>query len=517
MSQIDENKSIDENSEQSNEDMTIPDFGKKVREYVDKQEFSKLPNKETTKDSMESATQADSTPPLFIYEHGFVNGVLGVNKDTFEQFLFELEEKKLVSIKLKAIRAKIFEKKNKISSLEFEKIKLNEQFIANKNKIIHTDEKVVKAEQELGLRKQELLNISNKILGLDPLYNWLSASLFLIVGFVFIVSDVIVSKDIIFNGMDMPIKEAWIFAIGLAGLAFIIKPAIDRVFEKPYRDGKRKKANHSLLIVTALLALLTIGLLGYFRAFSTAQNQIILNEEIAYRHQEKLYNEDLISMSENFSAERVKDSKNGAVISYIKRHPVFFCALVLSSVLFALSGAICFSIGFPAINLLIRRKNLRKAKKEESQKVDYLNNKIVELYDKRLEDIIQKEQAEYKIGVLPNIEEYQKQLVELFKEEAEELENLFKHQIGERISWFTEGYHRGIKYDLTENLTMTPLQLIRKFDANISSTRRENEGRNSDITNKRKTKSRNSDFSGYLHEQLRSMIDYNFNKQNGNE
>ena len=64
--------------------------------------------------------------------------------------------------------------------------------------------------------------------------------------------------------------EPWLFSVGLAFVAFLIKPAIDRILEKPYERAEDIKLNHRVLVGFAVMALIMLGVMGYFRSQATS-------------------------------------------------------------------------------------------------------------------------------------------------------------------------------------------------------------------------------------------------------
>ncbi len=162
----------------------------------------------------------------------------------------------------------------------------------------------------------------------------LYAVLYTMAGFFFVAGDVIMSREVVASALKLRgAVEPWIFALGLAMLAFVIKPAYDRLVEEPYWQGRRWPFAGTIL-ATATAALATLWVLGAFRATAFIANSRIqrLSAELA-------------EASDPAALASIQN-EIGHIQAELMSSPLGYWAFVLSGVLFALAGAICLGIGF---------------------------------------------------------------------------------------------------------------------------------------------------------------------------
>lgn len=162
----------------------------------------------------------------------------------------------------------------------------------------------------------------------------LYATLYSVAGIFFIAGDVIMSREIVANALKLPGSvEPWIFAIGLAMLAILVKPAYDRLIEERYWQGESGWFAGTIA-VCSVGALSTLWILGAFR--STA---FVSNTKIQRLTSELLRTEDPAQIAQI-------EAQVGTLQQSLIESPLGYWAFVLSGVLFALAGAVCLGIGF---------------------------------------------------------------------------------------------------------------------------------------------------------------------------
>ncbi len=159
------------------------------------------------------------------------------------------------------------------------------------------------------------------------------AALYTTAGLFFIAGDVIMSREIVANALKLPGSvEPWIFAIGLAMLAILVKPAYDRLVEEPYWHGSSGRFAVTIS-VCAVGALSTLWILGAFRSTAFVNNTKI----------QRLTTE-LLQADDPARIGQIEQQVVGLQQSLVES-PLGYWAFVLSGVLFALAGAVCLGIG----------------------------------------------------------------------------------------------------------------------------------------------------------------------------
>jgi hypothetical protein len=160
------------------------------------------------------------------------------------------------------------------------------------------------------------------------------ALMFLVAGALFIFGDVVMTRKIVSDALRLTghkffgvLDESWIFAAGLAMLSIVLKPAYDRLVEKPYWAGREKRFV-SVICLLALMSVGTLWVLGEFRAesYSDQRRVAMVDGNDRLTDEQKLAEIGVIE-------ERMLNSRLAA------------WSFVLSGILFAAAGAVTLSIG----------------------------------------------------------------------------------------------------------------------------------------------------------------------------
>lgn len=188
----------------------------------------------------------------------------------------------------------------------------------------------------------------------------------------FIISYTVVSTQLYLNGGD--VKDyfyGWnpnslIFALALAAIPFLLKPAYDRLIEQPYKLNKNKNYFNVLIILVALTALGLLINTGFVRLKDF---------------------EDINTMQ----ATNVIVSGGGMGLGLPPEPPVpsspkkpeYFIpfVVVVSGVLFALGGAILLGMGLPELRKRVKRAWLKIVLK--------INHRQIRLAEKKIEKLLE--------------------------------------------------------------------------------------------------------------------------------
>ena len=167
--------------------------------------------------------------------------------------------------------------------------------------------------------------------------SFLYAGLYTIAGLLFVAGDVIMSREIVASALKIRGDvESWIFALALAMMAVLLKPAYDRLVEREYWRG-HSYVFAGVISVCALGALSTLWILGAFRSSAFANNTRI----------QRL----TTKLTETSDPAAIQDIQ--ATIRRLQQDlidgPLAYWAFALSGVLFAVAGAVCLGIGFAHI------------------------------------------------------------------------------------------------------------------------------------------------------------------------
>ena len=89
--------------------------------------------------------------------------------------------------------------------------------------------------------KRTVPNYAKRRTKASPDYSLFAGLLFLVAGISFLAGDLIISHEIVAYALNIrnP-NEAWAFAVGLAMVSILLKPAYDRLIEQPYQENPEK-------------------------------------------------------------------------------------------------------------------------------------------------------------------------------------------------------------------------------------------------------------------------------------
>ena len=196
----------------------------------------------------------------------------------------------------------------------------------------------------------------------------LYALLYTMAGAFFIAGDVIMSREIVASALKLSGDvEQWIFGIGLAMLAVLLKPAYDRLVERRYWAGN-EKAFAGVISACALGAMGTLWVLGAFRSAAFASGSRI----------QRLTTK-LTQTSDPAAIQQIQ-SEIAALQQNLIDGPLAYWAFALSGVLFAVAGAVCLGIGLRHVRGAYHlRYRLYRAYRRYRRRRDSLTDTLAEL------------------------------------------------------------------------------------------------------------------------------------------
>lgn len=466
------------------------------------------PNKDI--ESSNNEEQVNDKGVVDLYEYGFTNGLLKIDPDFFDLWVEAFDREKLYDRKLldlkrqkEGIRARIIQTEQKRELLE-------EAVVSNDRLGQETKRKIDQLDERMGLQQEKEEALEQAIEDSTPHYKAASVTLFLFGGLVFILADVLFSQNVLTNVLDMPGWEAWILAIAVGAMTFAIKPAVDRVFEQPFIKGENKRRNHAFLIAVSLLILTALGMLGAYRN----QAQAYVAERTAIQNKIiDMQNQVMLGLAE---PEEEGSDDDDPIIEIDKALYLDWrvqTGFILISILFAVAGAICFSIGLPAGSQLIVRQKHRRMLKGMLASLELMKKEYDSLYDQLAEHEIAAKTSRQQLEHLPDPEDLRAEEKVLSDKELLLQEERTAYRAQRHKTWYKLGYLRGEKYSLSDKLVVHPYTLGTMFD-NVNNPRRGKSSPKKRILRKKPQRdSAPSRSVNYMHEQLREMIDYNFNKQ----
>ncbi|HEV7378268.1 MAG TPA: hypothetical protein VGN64_00630 [Dyadobacter sp.] len=423
------------------------------------------------------------------YQHGYSSGIEGLERETYENYLasnvahaWTAEQISQKQQQLSVLRGKQQETLQKHKS-SFDKLQLETMGLnSSARKLKDLEDAVAKIDTETEELKEKRTSKA-------PAYSLIAGLIFLAAGISFVAGDLIISHEIVAYALNIRnSNEAWAFAIGLAMLSVLLKPAYDRLIEEPYHSGENPKARSryaTFKLVLSIFAIVTLIVLGWFRyeAYRTDKLKEAINKSVKNLQLNAvdpmtgapINSPELTNKIEQ--ALRNSDQLNLDLVN----SPWALLSFVLSGVLFAIAGAVSLGMALPVLQgfwyrwLQIDPKlwRLRRRRKKILKQIEPLQQTLTER-------MAQKNILENDLAVLTSLDELKQEEKEILRE-ITALENERRQSLTDsRKNSFADGYGRGQvtrdvmnqeEYDSWRNRHMTVSDLAMKAKSNAASDR----------------------------------------------
>jgi hypothetical protein len=300
------------------------------------------------------------------FPHGVLDAQIGVEKSAFQ-------EQSEGGTEYESVNGKVNELEKKQSTASVLKDELIDLFGRRELTSLwdkQLAENTAKIEKLKGIVASLKLKIKDVILE----NSFLALILMLVAALVFISADFIISLTVVSTQLlldgeifgDFKIfgfnPSPFIFALALAAIPFLLKPAYDRLIEQPYKLNKNKIYFNVLIILITLAAFGLLVNTGFVRLKD-------------FEDLEKIEEIDLNggAMGLNFPPE--------PVVTPSQEKPEFFIpfVVIVSGVLFAFGGAILFGMGLPELRKRVKRAWLKIVLKINHRKIRIAEKKIEKL------------------------------------------------------------------------------------------------------------------------------------------
>ena len=384
------------------------------------------------------------------FRHGYTSGVEGVNREAYEGYLSS-------QVNTEWLTDRIEGKQTELSLLDqhiAQTTDANRTLFAELQ--THTLQ-VERLEKQVKQRETDRLAIETdrdalrqRRTSASPDYSLLAGLLFLVAGVSFLAGDLIISHEIVAYALNIrDTNEAWAFAFGLAMVSILLKPAYDRLIEKPYLENPEKnRAKYEWFKLSlAVFAVLTLAVLGWFRyeAYRTDQLKVAINKSV----RQLQLNTDPSAATQTLDARTLikiekQLSESGELNLALVNSPWATLSFVLSGILFALAGAVCLGIALPVLSAFWFRWlqadpklwKLRRRLKRLDEQVAPLEAQLAE--QRTRQNVLQ-----HDFDLLPALHELREQRIAIMAEINDLLADLKLAQTDSRISNFNDGYGQG--------------------------------------------------------------------------
>lgn len=386
------------------------------------------------------------------YQHGYSSGIEGIDRQMYEAYLSSKVNHEWVLEQLAEKRKQLGElagkkddtiNRHKVAHDQFQKQLLGLNGTSRTVRMVDEARKLI--EDQVGILREKREKASGH-------YSLLAGIIFLVAGISFIAGDLIISHEIVAYALNIRnSNEAWAFAIGLAMVSVLLKPAYDRLIEEPYQRNESETARTRygrFKVVLALFAVATLLVLGWFRyeAYRTDKLKEAINKSIRnlqLNAVDPLTGSPITSPELTNQIEKALRNSDELNLTLVNS-PWALMSFVLSGVLFAIAGAVSLGMALPVLQsywyrwlqidpvLWKLRKRMRK-----------LNKEMEGLQEKLADQMVQKNISENDMAQLPSLEELEQEEATL-KQQIADLEEERKLAFTDyRIQSFSDGYARG--------------------------------------------------------------------------
>ena len=386
------------------------------------------------------------------YQHGYTSGIENLSREAYEGYLSSqvshewvverLDEKKkelgMLEVTSQVTRTK---QKEAFDRLQAHLLGLNDASKRAKE----VQDRVNETEQETAELKEKRTNAATH-------YSLLAGFIFLAAGLSFLFGDLIISHEIVAYALNIRnSNEAWAFAVGLAMVSILLKPAYDRLIEGPYQtdDSPRiQKRYGRFKVALSIFAVGTLLVLGWFRyeAYRTDKLKEAINKSIKniqLNAVDPLTGAPVNSPElTNKIEQALRDSDNLSLT--LVNSPWALLSFVLSGVLFAIAGAVSLGMAIPVLQSFWYRwlqidPRLWRLRRRRNKLVKELTGveKVLS------QQVVQKNIMENDLATLPAPDDL-KQQEKVLRKEIEDLEEERKLAlIDSRTQAYNDGHARG--------------------------------------------------------------------------
>jgi uncharacterized protein YoxC len=384
------------------------------------------------------------------FQHGYTSGVEGVNRETYEGYLSSQVNKDWLTERIQEKRTELTATEQAIDEVTESNRTAYSNLQNHALQVERLDKQVKQREAARQALQTDIDSLRERRAKASPDYSLLAGLLFLVAGISFLAGDLIISHEIVAYALNIrDTNEAWAFAVGLAMVSILLKPAYDRLIEKPYLENPEQNRTkyERFKIGIAIFSVLTLAVLGWFRyeAYRTDQLKSAINKSV----RQLQLNTDPSAATQTLDAATLAKiekqlSESSELNLALVNSPWALLSFVLSGILFALAGAVCLGIALPVLSAFWFRWlqadpkiwKLRRRLKRLDKEIAPLEAQLTE--QRTRENVLQ-----HDLDLLPALNELREQRRSIINELNDLLAELKLAQTDSRISNFNDGYGQG--------------------------------------------------------------------------
>lgn len=386
------------------------------------------------------------------FQHGYTSGVEGIDRQSYEGYLSS-------HVNDTWLAERVQDKKDEIRQIDqtlteaattrkaaYDRLQehlLSTNLAVQEAQKIEKDIADVEGERE-HLRERRTRKASE--------YSLLAGLIFFAAGVSFVAGDLIISHEIVAYALNIRNNtEAWMFAVGLAMVSILLKPAYDRLIEEPYLTEASPQAVRRygwFKTGLAALSVITLLVLGWFRyeAYRTDKLKEAINKSIKNIQLNALDPANPNPVADAATLRKIEQQlqQSDELNLQLVDSPMALLSFVLSGLLFALAGAVCLGIALPVLQSYWFRWLQADPKlwrlKRRRKKLDNIHREAqVEL----AKQLTQKAILEHDLESLPPVEDLRKRKDQLNAEIDQLLYEAKLAHTDSRIAAYNDGYEKG--------------------------------------------------------------------------
>ncbi|QRR03364.1 hypothetical protein [Dyadobacter sandarakinus] len=386
------------------------------------------------------------------FQQGYNSGMEGIDRQVYESYVSS-------NVQHNWLQERLEESKSELAA-----VKLSRQEVAQQYKTVY--DSLQTETMKVDNTARQLKELEDQVADMDatsaelkekrsdkaPSYSLVAGLIFLAAGISFIAGDLIISHEIVAYALNIRnSNEAWAFAIGLAMLSILLKPAYDRLVEEPYHKNESPKARSryaGFKLVLSVFAIVTLVVLGWFRyeAYRTDKLKEAINKSVKNLQLNAV--DPLTGAPVNSSeltnkieqALRNSDQLNLDLVN----SPWALLSFILSGVLFAIAGAVSLGMALPVLQgfwyrwLQIDPKlwRLRRTRKRMIRQIEPVRETLTR-------HLAQQSILQNDLALLPSAEDLKKEEAGIRTHIAALEEQCRQALTDARIQSFGDGYAHG--------------------------------------------------------------------------
>lgn len=388
------------------------------------------------------------------FQHGYTSGIEGSDRQPYEGYLSSQVSDEWIRERVDHKRDEIRHIDQQVADTTAQRRSAYDRLQEHVMQTTLAGKEAERLETELQAVVQERENLRERRQNTASEYSLFAGLIFVAAGISFVAGDLIISHEIVAYALNIRNNvEAWMFAVGLAMVSILLKPAYDRLVEEPYITNSSPEAAKRygwFKMGLAILSIVTLVILGWFRydAYRTDKLKEAINKSIKniQLNATPLDPANPNPVADQKVLQRIEQQlqQSDELNLQLVNSPWALLSFVLSGVLFALAGAVCLGIGLPVLQKFWfrwlqadpRLWRLRRRHKKLEKQHQIAQQEVAK-------HLTQKNIMDHELEILPSIEELRQRKQQLNNEIDQLIEDRKLARTDSRIASFNDGYEKG--------------------------------------------------------------------------